>query len=588
MTTRFRDSAIAIADINRELLRELSFVDENAVFEWIKKNGSEIRSPNRDRLSLRFIAMVLEVEDLLRGFNIEAIERKCSAYGNYLENKHLIDDVDFKNLDVAFEWIKDNRDKIKSKEKKKGTVSLRYIADILDVAGVIEGIDLLRLQRKCSAYENYLENKELIDSLKFRDIDSAFEFLLENRSLFRSKEDGKELSLIYIVDVLQIAGAIEGSNYFPLQIKCGAYDNYLENRDLIDEVEFKDLEDAFEWIKENRKKMKSKKKDVEKISSRYLVTILEVAGKLSGICIETLERRCSAYDNYLDNKELVDALEFKDTSEAFEWIKGNRHKIKSKEKGKELSLGYIVTILEAGGKITNKDAQALRMLCGAFDNYLENKDLMDVLEFWDLETAFEWIKKNRKNVKAKIGSQLSLIYIATILEVAGKLRGFSAQQLKMICGAYDFFKAKEHFFVAAMANYFKENKGAELSDFIKWCMNSREYPTATIWHSVKGKKPISRTYLRTILQSAKNDLAKHFDRMKEMKFEGQSDITFLRESYKRALKAIAKKEKEKKIDRREMFSLIRRKRREVKLALSAFRTGAKLEKKAFRKISSAA
>ncbi|MEM2909314.1 MAG: hypothetical protein QW171_04095 [Candidatus Bilamarchaeaceae archaeon] len=283
------------------------------------------------------------------------------------------------------------------------------------------------------------------------------------------------------------------------------------------------------------------------------------------------------------NADLLAKLRFRDSEEAFEWIRDNRDAVRSKEEG-ELSLSYIAVVLDVAGKLNGMNAQALRRRCGAYDNYLYNKELIDRLEFKDEMAAFEWIRDNRDAVRSKEEGELSLSYIAVVLDVAGKLNGMNAQALQRRCGAYDFFKAKEHFFANAIRNFFKRNENAGAAEFRKWCLGLLDFPTATLLHQLKGGKTISKPYLRLILTIVGDD---YFDQIKRARPGSPSaeDINELRQAYTEALRKI---EKKRAIGSAEIKRAIKRKRREVKLALNALSHGVRLEQKAFRKIASGA
>ncbi|MEM3422795.1 MAG: hypothetical protein QXY63_03655, partial [Candidatus Bilamarchaeaceae archaeon] len=100
-------------------------------------------------------------------------------------------------------------------------------------------------------------------------------------------------------------------------------------------------------------------------------------------------------------KEHYSNLSFTNEDEAFEWIKNNREKIKSKDKGEELSLSYIALILEVAEKLEKINAHGLQIKCAAYDNYLFNKETIDKLDFSNEDEAFEWIKNNREKIKSK-------------------------------------------------------------------------------------------------------------------------------------------------------------------------------------------
>src|SRR3989344_2885079 len=178
----------------------------------------------------------------------------------------------------------------------------------------------------------------------------------------------------------------------------GARGAYALNQQLIDAVSFRNVEDAFAWIRENRAKVISKEGTPEKpieLSLGYIAAILDVAGKLERIDVQTLQRKCGAYDNYLANKQLVDAVSFRNVEDAFAWIRENRAKVISKEKAEEpfeLSLSYIVNILEVAGKLERIDVQKLQRKCAAYDNYLANKQLVDAVSFRNVEDAFAWVR----------------------------------------------------------------------------------------------------------------------------------------------------------------------------------------------------
>ncbi|MEM3075531.1 MAG: hypothetical protein QW590_01770, partial [Candidatus Bilamarchaeaceae archaeon] len=180
--------------------------------------------------------------------------------------------------------------------------------------------------------------------------------------------------------------------------------------------------------------------------------------------------------------------------------------------------------------------------------------------------------------------ELSLSYIAVVLDVAGKLNGMNAQALQRRCGAYDFFKAKEHFFANAIRNFFKRNENAGAAEFRKWCLGLLDFPTATLLHQLKGGKTISKPYLRLILTIVGDD---YFDQIKRARPGSPSaeDINELRQAYTEALRKI---EKKRAIGSAEIKRALKRKRREVKLALNALSHGVRLEQKAFRKIASGA
>src|SRR3990167_7440299 len=384
------------------------------------------------------------------------------ARGAYALNQQLIDAVSFRNVEDAFAWIRENRARVISKEgtpEKPVELSLSYIVNILDVAGKLERIDVQTLQRKCAAYDNYLANKQLVDAVSFRNVEDAFAWIRENRARVISKEGTPEkpieLSLGYIAAILDVAGKLERIDVQKLTWKCGAYDNYLANKQLVDAVSFRNVEDAFAWIRENRAKVISKEGTPEKpveLSLSYIAAILDVAGKLEGIDVQTLQRKCAAYDNYLANKQLVDAVSFRNVEDAFAWIRENRAKVISKEgtpeKPVELSLSYIAAILDVAGKLERIDVQKLTWKCGAYDNYLANKQLVDAVSFRNVEDAFAWIRENRAKVISKEGTpekpiELSLGYIAAILDVAGKLERIDVQKLTWKCGAYDNYLANK-------------------------------------------------------------------------------------------------------------------------------------------------
>ncbi|MCX8202670.1 MAG: hypothetical protein N3G74_02610, partial [Candidatus Micrarchaeota archaeon] len=169
-----------------------------------------------------------------------------------------------------------------------------------------------------SAQNIYLSNKSIIDQLQFNSEEEAFEWIKSNRNAIKPKE-GEELSLSYIVQVLDVAGKLKGFDVNSLKRYCAAYDCYLSNKSTIDQLRFNSEEEAFEWIKSNRNTIKPK--EGEELSLGYIAQVLDVAGKLKGFNVRGLQTNCAAYDCYLSNRSTIDQLQFNSEEEAFEWIK---------------------------------------------------------------------------------------------------------------------------------------------------------------------------------------------------------------------------------------------------------------------------
>ena len=259
----------------------------------------------------------------------------------------------------------------------------------------------------------------------------------------------------------------------------GARGAYALNQQLIDAVSFRNVEDAFAWIRENRAKVISKEGTPEKpieLSLGYIAAILDVAGKLEGIDVQTLQRKCAAYDNYLANKQLVDAVSFRNVEDAFAWIRSNRANVISKEKAEE---------------------------------------------------PFE----------------LSLSYIVNILEVAGKLERIDVQKLTWKCAAYDFYLAKKHYFDSITKRVVSGNRDADFEDVRKEFERMRGFTNATAVHSLKMAKPISKNYLRLILSAARDDIEKEITRFKRLHPSEltNEDIRAIRESYGGAVAKLVRK-----------------------------------------------
>ncbi|MEM3422857.1 MAG: hypothetical protein QXY63_03990, partial [Candidatus Bilamarchaeaceae archaeon] len=192
--------------------------------------------------------------------------------------------------------------------------------------------------------------------------------------------------------------------------------------------------------------------------------------------------------------------------------------------------------------------------------------------------AFEWIKNNREKIKSKDkGEELSLPYIALILEVAGKLEKINAHGLQIKCAAYDFFRAKEHYFINTLKNFIKNNSSANIDDFCKWCKQLREYESCTLFYKLNKNKPISLSYLKLILRVAKSDLEEAMLKLRENKTYSYSDedINNIKKHYAAAVKKIQKTQ----MNEKEKYRLIKKRRREVKLILNILKLKGKAEKK---------
>jgi hypothetical protein len=210
-----------------------------------------------------------------------------------------------------------------------------------------------------------------------------------------------------------------------------------------------------------------------------------------------------------------------------------------------------------------------------------------------MEGAFEWVTTSRAAFRSKEeGKSLSLGYIVDVLEAAGKLEGIDAQKLQRRCGAYDFFKAKEHFFAVRIRSLAGEDANRTVRKFMAWCKDAQTFSTATLLHSLKGGKPISNRYLRSILQSARSDL----EGMAALAAEARNgrvctpdeeDVTTIREGYAKACRSLEKRQKAGKISPDFTKKMLGMKRREVKMALTALEMGVRLEQRAFRKLASA-
>ncbi len=351
-----------------------------------------------------------------------------------------------------------------------------------------------------------------------------------------------------------------------------AHKIYLDNRELIDGVEFKDEKEAFEWIKENREKVKGRKG--EELSLVYIAEVLNVAGKIRDEDLQKVEWMCGAYEIYLDNRELIDGVEFKDEKKAFEWIKENREKVKGR-KGEELSLVYIAKMLNVAGKIRDEDLQKVQWMCSAYESYLDNKELIDKEEFKDEKEAFEWIKENREKVKGRKGEELSLVYIAAVLNVAGKIRDEDLQKVQRVCSAYDFFQAKKHLFWKYVQRFNSREEAIEgirkLSEF-----------DSPLIYSLKRDKNISKKYLRNVYSVIEGELKELLTARCVKRGLTAEERKEIERCYREAMEKI-RKSKGRKHDKKK---LERRKWRETCRVIGALRSGVELEERAYKKLRS--
>ena len=207
---------------------------------------------------------------------------------------------------------------------------------------------------------------------------------------------------------------------------------------------------------------------------------------------------------------------------------------------------------------------------GARGAYALNQQLIDAVSFRNVEDAFAWIRENRAKVISKEGTpekpvELSLSYIAAILDVAGKLEGIDVQTLQRKCAAYDFYLAKKHYFDSITKRVVSGNRDADFEDVRKEFERMRGFATATAVHSLKMAKPISKNYLRLILSAARDDIEKEITRFKRLHPSEltNEDIRAIRESYGGAVAKLVRKK-----TNADLREAIKKKRREVTLMLT--------------------
>ncbi|MCS7109530.1 MAG: hypothetical protein NZ903_01905 [Candidatus Micrarchaeota archaeon] len=234
----------------------------------------------------------------------------------------------------------------------------------------------------------------------------------------------------------------------------------------------------------------------------------------------------------------------------------------------------------------------LQRRCGAYDCYLSNKSTIDQLQFNSEEEAFEWIKSNRNTIKPKEGEELSLGYIAQVLDVAGKLKGFNVRGLKTNCGAYDYYTAKQPYFISVIYRLHKSNTSCSADDVKKEFERISRFPTSTAIHQLRKNVIISQMYLNLVLEVSKKDISNIINTLNSADNQINSSrsvsrevINNLHKSYATSVKKLKKKCDKEELSIKDMKTIIRRKRREVKMILKAAENGFDIQKRAYERLA---
>ncbi len=286
--------------------------DSFKLVEYLRTNRDKMAFPeDKKHNSLGYLVhalvmgkKILKEKHMKIAFDVGAAE--------YYEKNPLLQQIPDKILDDSFkliEYLKNNRDKMTSPEKKKYN-SLGYLVLALVMGKKILKEKHMKIAFDVGAAEHY-EKNPLLQQIPDKILDDSFkliEYLRANRAKMTFSEKRGYNSLGYLAHALIMGGRIAEKQKKELLFNVGAAEHYEKNH-LLQQIPNEILSDSFrlvEYLRANRGEMISPKK--KKYNSLgYLVHALVMGGRIPKEKRMKIVFSVSAADYALRNKDMISA-----------------------------------------------------------------------------------------------------------------------------------------------------------------------------------------------------------------------------------------------------------------------------------------